>query len=108
MAKRPVSISVDQLNTTVRAAVAVVAKSNPALAKAAIKPQFFPGPGIVGFILRDRDLAASRVSDVAKLSSSVASKVKGVGTAATLIGGGHIICGFWPEPPIGPFGPFVK
>ncbi|WP_128292834.1 hypothetical protein [Afifella aestuarii] len=101
--KRAKSISVRDLSGKLNEAVAEALKESRNLAEADFKVALVPGPGIIGFILRDDILKGREFAEIGKIASTVGSRFEGAfgkAHAAMVIGDGGITVGFWPGPEV--------
>ncbi|MCB1385805.1 MAG: hypothetical protein KDJ80_07670 [Nitratireductor sp.] len=58
---------------------------------------YFVDPGVVGFILRDRDVFARSAGDFSKVAGTVAEITGGAGISATVIVDDWILVGYFPR-----------
>ncbi|MDQ0324365.1 hypothetical protein J2R99_000214 [Rhodopseudomonas julia] len=101
--ERAKSISVRDLSGKLNEAVAGALKESRNLADVDFKIALVPGPGIIGFILREDVLRGREFEEVGKLASTVGSRFEGTfgkAQAAMVIGDGGITVGFWPGPEV--------
>lgn len=97
---RAKSISVDELSSSVQAAVAAAVKANPQFRDIDGKAVIFPNPIIIGLILRDRDFGGRSVSELTQFASGIAAGIKGAGDPVAFFKDKNIIVGYWPGPDV--------
>jgi hypothetical protein len=100
---KPVSISAKAISAAARDSVGkALAGRKPGLPLNAVRIGYFPPHWIFGFILDPREFEKSTLAETQALASSVHGGIAGALTTvadakpAFVVGGGHIICGFFP------------
>ncbi|MES0150241.1 hypothetical protein NKJ95_23810 [Mesorhizobium sp. M0012] len=93
--ERPSSISIKDLNKLVPKAV-TSALNRQRLKSIKAAPTFFPGHGIVGFVVRDLAGQPFDAAAAHSLSSDIAGTIGQGSVPATLMLGPDIVVGFFP------------
>jgi hypothetical protein len=97
---KPVSLSTKQLSAEVKKAVDTALAKHKLQGVTRIDEGLtVASSGLIGFVLRDKDINQKTIADLNSIAGDVATSLKGA-TPAVLSKGGHIIIGFVPEPNI--------
>lgn len=94
---KPNAIALKDLESRLSAAVAGAVKANPALKLGAPEIGYHPDPGIIGFILKDKDIFAANARSLKGVAAAIAKEAGGLGEPATVIYDKKILMGYFPR-----------